>query len=193
MVAVGATAIALGTINSAQASTVVRGTIVDNGNQTNSIDYWDFGVTQAGTTTIDVAARDLDFGNGISSLDPFIYLLRNDGSLDASDFITANDDSSQGRTDGSIHRYDSFISTFLDNGNYTLAISNYSLSLTEVLAGENSRGSVGDYQITFSDNVNNVRLASSQSVPEPASILGLIAVTAMGAASLKRKLAKAKE
>lgn len=32
---------------------------------------------------------------------------------------------------------------------------------------------------------------SSQSVPEPASMLGLVAVTSVGAASLKRKLAKA--
>ena len=32
-----------------------------------------------------------------------------------------------------------------------------------------------------------------KSVPEPASMLGLVAVTGVGAASLKRKLAKVKE
>ncbi|MEO1431299.1 MAG: PEP-CTERM sorting domain-containing protein [Cyanobacteria bacterium J06633_8] len=43
----------------------------------------------------------------------------------------------------------------------------------------------------FVDNV--VYQSAAQSVPEPASMLGLLAVTSLGAASLKGKFAKAKE
>ncbi len=43
------------------------------------------------------------------------------------------------------------------------------------------------------DWIRVVTAANTQSVPEPASILGIFTVTGLGAASLKRKSAKAKE
>jgi len=73
----------------------------------------------------------------VSGLDSTIYLFANDGSLDASDFIGVDDDTpiSVGGSDGSVSPADSYLSRFLDIGNYILAISDFSFSLDEAVAG----------------------------------------------------------
>jgi len=187
----GAACIALGTVGSAQATTIVTGSI-DHSNSgwygTTEVDYWNFRVNTAGTVTMNVLAWNFDFGNGPSSLDSYLRLFNDDGSLDVSDYITGNDDSwwsSAASSDGSTSSLDSYLSRFLQVGNYTLAISDFYLSVGEAVAGfqtGNYMGSgSGDYQLTFTGDVT---VADAESVPEPASILGLLTVGTLGASSI---------
>lgn len=197
MAAAGAALMALSAGGAAQAATIVRGSIDSISGRPGfiEVDYWDFTVNSAGTVSIDVLANGIDFGNGTSYLDSHLRLFRNDGSLNASDFITGNDDASlrRGSRDGSVSGLDSFLSRSLDIGSYTLAISDYFLSTREAVAGlqrDTIFGGVGDYQLTFTGDVTvaGVDDAEPTSVPEPASLLGLLAVGAFGAGSaLKRK------
>lgn len=186
--ALGAAVVTLGTVGSAEASSFVRGSITNPTPQTTTVDYWNFTVNTAGTVAIDVLARSFNFGNGASALDSQIYLFNNDGSLDSSDFITSNDDyySSSGYSDGSTSGLDSYLSRFLNPGNYTLAISDFYFSLSEAIAGIQTDSNFiygpGDYQISFT---GDVRIAS---VPDPGTVLGLMGLSAFGAGSmLKRK------
>jgi hypothetical protein len=115
MATVGAALMAFGTVATAQAATIVTGSITlpNSGTETTTVDYFNFSVNAAGTVTIDVLARGIDFGNGQSGLDSTIYLFANNGSLDASDFIATNDDSSVlGFSDGSKFSADSYLSQF---------------------------------------------------------------------------------
>lgn len=183
---VGAAVVTLGTVGTAEASSFVRGSITNPTAQTTSVDYWNFTVNTASTVVIDVLASSFDFGNGASALDSQIYLFNNDGSLDSSDFITSNDDSYSGYSDGSTSGLDSYLSQFLNPGNYTLAVSDYYFSLSEAIAGIQTDGNFiygpGDYQINFTGDV------TIASVPEPGTVLGLMGLTAFGAGSmLKRK------
>ena len=199
MATVGAALMAFGTVATAQAATIVTGSITlpNSETETTTVDYFNFSVNAAGTVTIDVLARGIDFGNGQSGLDSTIYLFAKDGSLDASDFIATNDDSSVlGFSDGSKFSADSYLSQILDIGNYTLAISNYLFTLDEAVAGIQTNSNFpfnnnGDYQITFTGDVTVGN--PSTSVPEPTSTLGLLAFGTLGAGSmLKRKKATVK-
>ncbi len=193
MATAGAAFLALGTVASAQAATIVTGSITKPTPETTTVDYWNFAVNTAGIVTIDVLANDIDFGNGSSSLDSQIYLFSNDGLLDTSDLIAGNDDSliSVGGSDGSVSTLDSFLSQFLNPGNYTLAISDFSFSLSEAINGIQTDGNflgnnLGDYQITFTGDVD---LAS---VPEPASLMGILGLGAFGVTSLRKRKAAVK-
>jgi hypothetical protein len=196
MAAAGAALMALSAGGAAQAATIVRGSIDSIPGQPGfiEVDYWDFTVNSAGKVSIDVLANGIDFGNGASGLNSHLRLFRNDGSLNVSDFITHNNNASlrRGGRDGSVSGFDSFLSRSLDIGSYTLAISDSILSNREAVAGlqRNRISGTGDYQLTFTGDVTvrGVDNAEPTSVPEPASLLGLLAVGAFGAGSaLKRK------
>lgn len=197
MATAGAALMAFGTVATAQAATIVTGSITKPTPETTTVDYFNFSVNTANTVTIDVLAFPIDFGNGPSGLDSQIYLFTNDGSLDASDFIASNDEGfSLGFSDGSVSVSDSYLSQFLDVGNYTLAISDYLFSLNEAVAGIQTDSNplirdLGDYQITFTGDVTVGN--PSTSVPEPTSALSLLAFGTLGAGSmLKRKKATVK-
>jgi hypothetical protein len=197
MAAAGAALMALSAGGAAQAATIVRGSIDSIPGLPGfiEVDYWDFTVNSAGTVEIDVLANGIDFGNGASGLNSYLRLFKNDGSLNVSDFIKHNDNASlrRGGRDGSVSNFDSFLSKSLDIGSYTLAISDGFLSNREAVAGlqrDTIWGGTGDYQLTFTGDVTvaGVDNAEPTSVPEPASLLGLLAVGAFGAGSaFKRK------
>lgn len=110
-----------------------------------------------------------------------------------SDYITGNDDSwgSAAFSDGSTSILDSYLSQFLQVGNYTLAISDFYLSVEEAVAGfqtgKYTGSGSGDYQLTFTGDVT---LADAESVPEPASILCLMTVGTLGASSIFKRRKK---
>ena len=177
----------------AQAVSLVSGSITKSDNRTAEVDYWSFTLAkpnQGERTIIDVDAFGLDFGNGINELDPHIRIFKDDGALDIENAIrNSNNSNNSGET-----REDPFLSigrNGLDAGDYILAISSANLSVEEAVKGVNTVGGNkqgGNYTIEFSSNISNVR-----AVPEPTSMLGILAVTSLGAASLKRKFAKTKE
>lgn len=174
-----------------------------------TVDYWKFTVHSDSNVIIDTLsweadsedrltndstqeAFDVNGDNEIAFMDSYIYLFRDDGSLDAGDFIAANDDSTNTYGDGSIYAYDAYLNQLLTTGNYLLAIGAYALSQDEAIAGINndtfypvtcsslanncdfSPTDHADYRITFSGDVT----VHTSRVPEPASLallgLGLV-------------------
>ena len=127
-------------LNAIAATTVVQGTLYDQGGLVSDVNYWSLSVHSAGTVTIDTLSYEHDEddfdmdgdyndyidvnGDGeIAFIDPYINLYIDDGSLDASDLIATNDDDfSNTYADGSIHGYDSYLSILLSAGDYILAI-----------------------------------------------------------------------
>lgn len=145
-------AIYLASISSAQANNTISGTIDREYNLT--VRYENFTVREAGITTIDVNAFGMNFGNGKSQLNSHIYLFQDDGWLDETDLIAQSNMFDQKiASDNSPTRFDPYLSEYLEEGNYVLAISGDEFTLEESFAEENNSTSFGDYQIKFSDNV----------------------------------------
>ncbi|MEJ2609120.1 MAG: PEP-CTERM sorting domain-containing protein [Candidatus Thiodiazotropha sp.] len=119
-----------------------------------SVSYTLFDQDQAGRTRISVKSRDFD---------THIFLFENDGMLDASDYVTRNDDGGRG--------LNSLINVVLNSGSYILATSDYHLSLSEAISGYNRNNYFGDYRVKIKSKSN----VSFSSVPEPTtlSLLGL--------------------
>lgn len=136
------------------------------------IETLSFSVTSSGVTTFDVLARGFTSGPSSQGLrDSMIRIARDDGSLDSSDFLFMNDDSSTSLgSDGSTSLFDSFLSVNLNAGDYLFFIGAFNLEVSEILNDSFSSpgaSSAGDYQLTFSDNAN---FGSTASVSEPASL-----------------------
>lgn len=183
------------------------------------VDYVPFRLETGGTVTIDVLSGELDDrsrppftrvdvnnDSEFAYFDPYVFLFRNDGLLDASDYIAESriDANRQGFSDGSVTLADPFLSVDLGATDYLLAVLAEPLSLTQALGIAVSgvdptfgklRTAVarppfgfthqlghdhGDYQITFSDNV--VLAPTTTVVPEPSTFtllaLGAIPVFA---------------
>ena len=161
---------------------------------------WERGLADFnGDGKLDSINIDVNGDGEIAFLDTYTYLFRNDGSLDATDFVMSNDDSDFTFGDGSIHRYDSFLEADLAPGDYVLAIGSFFLSPDDAIDrfndgnqypfDANGSSDHGDYQLTFGGNVSVTgSLTGLTRVPEPASLLlGLFGLTLMGTISVRSR------
>ncbi len=96
-----------------------------------------FSVTETTTVTIST--------NG-ATIDPVMYLFRDDGSLDGGDYIASNDD---GGTPAGAW-YNSVITVTLAPGEYVAVVSDYSFSSSEAISGLNSNDRTGEIAVGFS-------------------------------------------
>jgi PEP-CTERM motif len=209
----------------ANAAAVVTGAINERLDANNvrigsTVDYWYITVNAPGAVTIDVLsweadsegrvtndgvgeAVDVNGDNRIAFIDAEMHLFAVDGALDVGDLIASNDDDfTNTYGDGSIFAFDSYLSLNLAAGNYVLAISGFSFSASDAVAGANSASFYpatctanvaecdfaptpsGDYQITFTGDVN-VRGATQVPEPAPLALLG----AALAAMALRRRRA----
>ena len=168
---------------------IISGTPSNQGGDATEVDYWYFTANTNGTVTIDTLSwlTDFDSDGEYYFMDPYIGLFNDDGSLDAADLISLNDDSGSTFSDGSVSSLDSFLSLSLNAGNYVLAITDYSTTTTDLVNGINLNGlypayssngssyiynyrgndiSHADYQITFGGDVT----VQNAQVPEPATL-----------------------
>lgn len=174
--------VALGAVGSAQAATFTEfgdagqtlgtaqtvggGIDVIQGNISSGTDadlfsfYWGGGLFSA--TTV-----------GGASFDTMLQLFNSSGTL-----LAQNDDSQ-----GTLQ---STLSQILNSGNYLLGVSSF-----PNFAGDGPTYDIYGYGGGYSSGDYSVKLdTETASVPEPASVLGLLALGAMGAGSLKRKQQK---
>ena len=177
-----------------------------------TVDHLRFTIGSDGIVKIDIlswesdpisdAPTDVNGDGEIAFLDTYLYLFRDDGSLDSSDYITRNDDSDETYADGSIWRTDSYLEMNLTAGNYLLAIGAYDLGIDEAILRENrdlfypircdiagpdctstaTASDHGDYRVSFSSNVS----LGDGKLPEPAA-LGLLGFGLAGFALWRRK------
>jgi len=168
---------------------IISGTPSNQGGDATEVDYWYFTANTNGTVTIDTLSwlTDFDSDGEYYFMDPYIGLFNDDGSLDAADLISLNDDSGSTFSDGSVSSLDSFLSLSLNAGNYVLAITDYSTTTTDLVNGINLNGlypayssngssyiynyrgndiSHADYQITFGGDVT----VQNAQFPEPATL-----------------------
>lgn len=138
-----------------------------------SVGYLSFTVATAGTFNIE-ALGSLTLGSAYN-FDPAAYLFVDDGSLDAGDLVIGNN---SGAFD------DVFFSETLGVGNYLLAVSEFSLLLSEAISGINGGNSIQDPNKFIRVNVFSV-----QSVPEPYS-LSLVGIAFAGLLLSQRKRPK---
>ena len=155
----------LGNINAAK---VVQGFIEPIGNGRDKVDHWIFNYS-GGELIIDTLSElndnghsyiDID-GDGIQlGVDIYIYLYKKDGNGQWQ-IVASDDDSSETYGDGSSHKYDSYLKRSLEEGEYLLAVGNFSLSSANALAGSNGAGNYpggGAYQITFNHEIDFIEI-----------------------------------
>lgn len=164
------------------------GNSIFDGFTTTEVDYIPFSVAGGtGTVTIDVRSYELNSttvqeqdinGDGlISSIDPTIYLFRDDGSLDITDYtLQTSEFSFDTLGDGSISFLDPYLElvNLLPSGNYLLAIGSDDLTLAAALAGSYSQsiGPIGPNDTVSSFGAYQVTI---NSIPEPASAVMVLA------------------
>lgn len=117
-----------------------------------TIDRWYVTVDTAGVYSFNALSWEVQFEEGdrggfgtavdvngdgeIAFLDTYLRLFRDDGDLSADDQVGKNDDReghAPAMADGSIYRYDSYLSLYLDPGQYVLAVGAYHMSIPDVL------------------------------------------------------------
>ncbi|MFQ5632167.1 MAG: DVUA0089 family protein [bacterium] len=163
-----------------------------------TIDLWYFTVNTSGTIIFDTKSWERDPSNTsifidvngdgeIAFFNTMIILFTDDGSLDASDKITSNDNSSLTFGDGSISSNDAYKSKSLAAGSYILAIGATGMTTANAIAGVHpsnfypkglnfTNSDHGDYQITFTGDLTITSFPSNATVvPEPTtmSLLGI--------------------
>lgn len=157
----------------AQANTISTTVRIDNAPVDQTVAYINFDVTDAGFFNI---SADSSFFDGT---DPFIYLFRRPASVGT--FIESDDDS------GFLNN--AFIDRSLAIGNYVLAVSTYTFSLSEAISGYN--GSVnflndGNVDVTISSRDGVAQFANPSAVPVPAAAW-LFGSALLGFAGFRRK------
>ena len=206
--------IVLGLVSSANAGFVASGTLLSDSNST-TIDRYSFSVATAGTVDFDIRSwedvgQDLNGDGELAFIDSYLLLFHDDGILDASDLIAANDDDDDplgpfGFGDGSIFFTDSFLSASLAAGNYLVFVgaapfSDVDEAVAAAIAGIDSISGKpivldpmdpfgllgtdhGDYQLTVTGDASMVT-----AVPEPASwVLFGSCFCCAGVSSLRRR------
>jgi len=93
------------------------------------------------------------------TIDPVLYLFRNEGILDSSDFIASNDDGWTAA--GSFNN--SLINITLEPGNYIAAVSDFGFSMEEAISGINISDRVGTVAINFLAD-KNITLYNSNTI-----------------------------
>lgn len=145
----------------AQASFITTGTIYETSTKSTTVDRWYFTLTEDGTVTADILAKNVDVNSDgkVTHLNAMLYLFEDDGLLDSSDIVSFN---SLYTLDKKSQPLDPYLSVELTAGNYILMISDAknsnSFSIDEAIAGFNENNQIskldyGDYQISWSDNV----------------------------------------
>ena len=157
----------------AQANTISTTVRIDDAPINQTVAYVNFDVTDAGSFDISATSSFLD------GTDPFIYLFRRPASVGT--FIESDDDS------GFFNN--AFIDRSLAIGNYVLAVSTYTFSLSEAINGYN--GSVnfltdGNVDITISSRNGIANFVNPSAVPVPAAAW-LFGSALMGFAGFRRK------
>jgi hypothetical protein len=213
--------------NTAQALTIttsgnIFNTVDAQGVTGSTVDHWDFTVNTAGNIGIDLLSWETKLGtnvdvNGdgeIAMVDTHIRLFADDGSLDAADFLFANNKSIWTLGDGSISIRDSYLNKNLAIGNYTLAVGAYNLTTAEAIAQTNSPNNYpigggviggpegdntvnydhGDYQITWTGDVTitgGPGVGQGTPIPEPTTVALLgIGLVGLAGAEVRRRRKK---
>ena len=160
----------------------------DAATESSTVDQYFVDVDTAGIVTF--------AANAISgSLDPFVRLYTDDGFLDVSDLIAFNDDGGPG--------FNSLLNINLGIGSYVLTFGDFFLEANAVgptqLDDDSPEG--GDYTLDITGatvtrilegNLDGTFTETSfvaEAVPEPASMLGLLAIGAVAAGGVLKKKA----
>ena len=158
----------LSKLGNANAAKVVQGFIRPLGNGYNKVDHWVFNF-DGGDLIIDTLSElndnghsyiDIDGDGHQLGVDIYIYLFKKDGDGNWQT-IAYDDDSDQTYSDGSSHRFDSYLRRSLDAGEYLLAVGNFSLGASAALSGRNSAQGYpggGAYQITFNQPLDFIEI-----------------------------------
>ncbi len=154
------------------------------------VENWD-AASRTGLKSSRPAGVDVNNDGSIAFIDAAIRLFRNDGALDASDFIDASFGAEM-FDDGSISTRDPGLSLELDAGEYLLAVGAGEFSLEDALGGMNtSSGLFGPLSFDGSDLVPAEQGAFRVSISGPVATGGVViplptpaAMTAFGLVAL---------
>ena len=150
-----------------------------------SVGYFVFDVTGAGLFDI--------FTMG-PTIDPQLYLFREDGALDASDQIAFDDDGCPDSRCGPAGNFSNSLieNIFLATGGYVAAYGDYPLDQDEIIAGFNHNNRTGNVSVTVVASARDhghafaVARNAPASIPEPGS-LALLGAGLAGFAAVRRR------
>ncbi|MES2580073.1 MAG: DVUA0089 family protein [Pseudomonadota bacterium] len=160
---------------SAQANTISTTVLVDNNPSSDTVQYVNFYVTNAGE--FDISANSTFF-NGLS--DPYIYLFSS--PVNSGNFIASDDDGGSG-DNARIDDIDLAI------GSYVVALSNFNFTFSEALSGYNAsvtNGTEGWAEVIISSRDGTASFTAPSAVPVPAAAW-LFGSALMGFAGFRRK------